>query len=387
MSQPPMGGSFNSATSGPSSKQAGVGLLLAETENSNMVIVKQVVPRGSADRTRQVRVGDFILKVGGHDVVGMGVTDIRNIIVGEQGTRVPIRFRRPENNEVFEIELVRGTPEFLDQGGAYGSAQPAFMQQQPGYPQGPSIYQSGGARMPQQNVKHYMLGTTWSQEMFNQPPPPQPRVSYVDPARALQDENEWLRSALRMAESTMMRHRQDLGACREQFVTHKVDCEANVKKMEEANRAKDDERRDAEQALLSAEEYRRSLEVRLREAQRRSEWMRETDAQIQDNERARVDYLSEVKRRAEMERVDMEQELRRLQEDLEMEKAARQEAEQRESSLRSDFNRLADHRVDQAGGTRDTRSSFDTNIGESFRGQYAQGSSAQPQAQSELMLA
>jgi len=190
-----------------------------------------------------------------------------------------------------------------------------------------------------------------------------------------------------MAESTMMRHRQDLGACREQFVTHKVDCEANVKKMEEANRAKDDERRDAEQALLSAEEYRRSLEVRLREAQRRSEWMRETDAQIQDNERARVDYLSEVKRRAEMERVDMEQELRRLQEDLEMEKAARQEAEQRESSLRSDFNRLADHRVDQAGGTRDTRSSFDTNIGESFRGQYAQGSSAQPQAQSELMLA
>eukprot|EP00283_Hemiselmis_rufescens_P014244 CAMPEP_0173440024 /NCGR_PEP_ID=MMETSP1357-20121228/22108_1 /TAXON_ID=77926 /ORGANISM="Hemiselmis rufescens, Strain PCC563" /LENGTH=62 /DNA_ID=CAMNT_0014405467 /DNA_START=86 /DNA_END=270 /DNA_ORIENTATION=+ len=62
MSPTPMGGSFNSATSGPSSKQAGVGLLLADTDNSNMVVVKQVVPRGSADRTRQVRVGDQIVR-------------------------------------------------------------------------------------------------------------------------------------------------------------------------------------------------------------------------------------------------------------------------------------------------------------------------------------
>lgn len=48
------------------------------------------------------------------------------------------------------------------------------------------------------------------------------------------------------------------------------------------------------QDLLVAEEYRRSLEVKLREAQRRSEWMRETEAQIQSNERARKDYLTEV---------------------------------------------------------------------------------------------
>jgi hypothetical protein len=48
------------------------------------------------------------------------------------------------------------------------------------------------------------------------------------------------------------------------------------------------------QALLSAEEYRRSLEVKLREAQRRSEWMRETEQQIHDNERQRVEYLQEV---------------------------------------------------------------------------------------------
>jgi hypothetical protein len=101
----------------------------------------------------------------------------------------------------------------------------------------------------------------------------------------------------------MMKHRQDLGGCREMFVQSKVETEARVKQMEEQNRAKDDERRESEQALLAAEEYRRSLEVKLREAQRRSEWMRETDAQIAENERARHDYLHEVKRRADSEKV------------------------------------------------------------------------------------
>ena len=57
-------------------------------------MVKQVVPRGSADRSGRVRVGDHILRVAGIDATsGMGVTDLRNLIVGEQGTRVSILFR------------------------------------------------------------------------------------------------------------------------------------------------------------------------------------------------------------------------------------------------------------------------------------------------------
>ncbi len=34
-----------------------------------------------------------ILRVGNVEAAGMNVTDLRNIIVGDQGTRVPIRFR------------------------------------------------------------------------------------------------------------------------------------------------------------------------------------------------------------------------------------------------------------------------------------------------------
>eukprot|EP00961_Rhodomonas_salina_P222203 3005014-Rhodomonas_salina.1 len=62
--------------------------------------------------------------------------------------------------------------------------------------------------------RRYMLGTSWSAEMFAKMPPPQQTVDF-SPARALQEENEWLRSALRMAESTIMRDRCERGERRE----------------------------------------------------------------------------------------------------------------------------------------------------------------------------
>ena len=43
-------------------EQAGVGLLLGEQEESKAVTVKQVVPRGSADRAGKVKVGDQVTR-------------------------------------------------------------------------------------------------------------------------------------------------------------------------------------------------------------------------------------------------------------------------------------------------------------------------------------
>jgi hypothetical protein len=65
--------------------------------------------------------------------------------------------------QVFELDLVRGTPEYFD---AQLSGQP-----QMGYSiggggvGGPSLYASGN-RLPALN--RYMLGTSWSAEMFAQ---------------------------------------------------------------------------------------------------------------------------------------------------------------------------------------------------------------------------
>mmetsp|Transcript_40860 Transcript_40860/g.93162 ORF Transcript_40860/g.93162 Transcript_40860/m.93162 type:complete len:383 (+) Transcript_40860:89-1237(+) len=329
-------------------KQAGVGLLLGEHRDSQIVAVKQVVPRGSADRAGRIRAGDQILKVGETEARGLGVNELRNYIIGDQGSTVRITFKREDSDEMYELDLIRGTPEYFD--GMAGAPQQGHMQQMQGSQQmqggqgqgqGGSLYASGN-RM--QNLNRYMLGTSWSAEMFAQMPPPQQQQMEYNPERALSEENEWLRNALRMAESTIMRSRTDLGSMRELFLQSKSESESRVKSMEETNRGKDDERREAEQALLNAEEYRRTLEVKLAEAQRRSEWQRDTERQIMDNERARVDYLNDIKRRAEEEKRMMEMELMRIQDDLRAERAARVEAEAREASLRSDFQRLTEHR-------------------------------------------
>ena len=262
---------------------------------------------------------------------------------GQRDCLTRITFKREESDEAYTLDLVRRTPDYFD-----ASSVPAPPQQMQGAPQqmqaGPdqrSLYASGN-RM--QNLGRYMLGTSWSAEMFAQIPPPQQQQMEYNPERALAAETEWLRNALRMAESTIMRSRTDLGSMRELFLQSKSESGSRVKAMEETNRGKDVERREAEQALLNAEEYRRTLEVKLAEAQRRSEWQRDTERQIMDNERARVDYLNDIKRRAEEEKRMMEMELMRIQDDLRAERAARVEAEAREASLRSDFQRLTEHR-------------------------------------------
>ena len=46
--------------------------------------------------------------------MGMGVMQIRDLIVGEQGSTVKIVLRDGQKNEIFEAELMRGSNEFLD---------------------------------------------------------------------------------------------------------------------------------------------------------------------------------------------------------------------------------------------------------------------------------
>ena len=56
---------------------------------------------------------------------------------------------------------------------------------------------------------------------------------------------------------------------REAFLSHKAESDMRITDIEDKNKSKDDERRSSEQQLLHAEEQRRTLEVKLAEAQRR----------------------------------------------------------------------------------------------------------------------
>ncbi len=59
-----------------------MGLMLGEERGVQGVVVKQLVPRGSADRTGVVRVGDQLLSVGDEDVSHQTVSNMRHLIIG-----------------------------------------------------------------------------------------------------------------------------------------------------------------------------------------------------------------------------------------------------------------------------------------------------------------
>ena len=57
--------------------------MLGEERGIAGVVVKQLVPRGSADRTGRVSVGDQLLRVGDEDVSRQTVSNMRHLIIGQ----------------------------------------------------------------------------------------------------------------------------------------------------------------------------------------------------------------------------------------------------------------------------------------------------------------
>ena len=66
--------------------------MLGEDRDMVGVVVKQLVPRGSADRAGVVRVGDQLLRVGDEDVSRQTVASMRHLIIGEVGSFCDIAF-------------------------------------------------------------------------------------------------------------------------------------------------------------------------------------------------------------------------------------------------------------------------------------------------------
>jgi len=85
---------------------------MQQDQGDTRVYVKKVVPGGSAARSARVEVGDIITHADGVDVSGEPVSALRKRIVGPQGTYVRLGFRRADKFE-FEVNLMRGTPEYL----------------------------------------------------------------------------------------------------------------------------------------------------------------------------------------------------------------------------------------------------------------------------------
>ena len=131
-----VGGSYSSSTqygfgqsvSAPESVHAGVGVLLHHDSESRAVHVKTCVKGGAAQRDGHILPGDMIIAVADQNTLGLGVDEVRALVVGPQGTLVKMQFERVTTGATFECCLLRGTPDFVEARMRGSSSQPSSLQ-------------------------------------------------------------------------------------------------------------------------------------------------------------------------------------------------------------------------------------------------------------------
>ena len=291
--------------------------MLGEERGMEGVVVKQLVPRGSADRTGSVRVGDQLLRVGDEDVSRQTVSNMRHLIIGEVGSFCDVTFRSLATGRVYTVKLQRGTPEFLD---SLDSAQPS--NEQPRSHRSQDSYRSGAQepeRLYRSNNSSVIAG-----ERAQQP---------GDGRASLQEENDWLRSALRLAEAHIKKDKEELKSLHAIFERNKSDTDSRIRNLEEQVAQRDAERRELEARVWQADEKLRAADTKLGEAARREQAQLEESRQVYENEQMRLEYIQELKRRFEDEKRSLESELVRMHDGLRTERARRIEAETQQQQV------------------------------------------------------
>ena len=82
----------------------GVGITITEDAEAGGMRVEEVVSGGPAEEAG-IRVGDLLLAVEGEDVLPLGIDGTRNLVRGEEGTRVNMHFSR--NGAEYDVSVER----------------------------------------------------------------------------------------------------------------------------------------------------------------------------------------------------------------------------------------------------------------------------------------
>jgi len=80
-------------------------------ESGSDIVVNHLIRGGSAERSAKVQSGDVIVSIDDRDVRGKGVGEMRNFIVGPEGSTVNLGFVR--DGQTFTVALLRGSPEYI----------------------------------------------------------------------------------------------------------------------------------------------------------------------------------------------------------------------------------------------------------------------------------
>jgi hypothetical protein len=108
------------SASPPGPDVSGVGIFFQVPENDQgTAYVQHIVPRSSADRCGMIQLGDELLAAGEvgqkpHNIENKGLLVLREKILGKQGSFVVLHFRRKRSGEIYDIELMRGSPEYIE---------------------------------------------------------------------------------------------------------------------------------------------------------------------------------------------------------------------------------------------------------------------------------
>ena len=82
----------------------GIGITITEDAEAGGMRVEEVVSGGPAEEAG-IRVGDLLLAVEGEDVLPLGIDGTRNLVRGEEGTRVNMHFSR--NGTEYDVSVER----------------------------------------------------------------------------------------------------------------------------------------------------------------------------------------------------------------------------------------------------------------------------------------
>ena len=104
----------------PGPDVSGVGIFFQVPEHDQgTAYVQHIVPRSSADRCGVIQLGDELLAAGEvgqkpTNIENRGLLVLREKILGKQGSFVVLHFRRKHSGEIYDIELMRGSPEYIE---------------------------------------------------------------------------------------------------------------------------------------------------------------------------------------------------------------------------------------------------------------------------------
>ena len=270
---------------------AGIGLLMQQDldpENpdgasQSKVFIKSVVPGGACDRDGSIKVGDTVLSVNGENVVGLGVSEIRERIVGPVGSEVTVGLESGATGVAYERTLIRGNAQAPPADDLF-AAPVQRLAVRAGPSDGTTATQSMSALSRSMDMR--MLRSSISG-----------RSMESLPAGALSNDMESQRLSRRIMELEAQLNMKDLELSRAKAMLESIagSSEKTVKEVDVIQRKNSQQLMELQGMLNKSEQARRELEIQISNGTAREEEFHLAFSRAKEQTEAREHYFADLK--------------------------------------------------------------------------------------------